>query len=389
MNFIKKSVWSALLLLPALGLAIPAAAQQLADPSEPGSVIVFPKWRTGTVVVDGVTLPQTEIELGVVCPIGFLCHEGDKIKVRFHWVCGGNDKIDNKYICPSADFDVFLTVDGKAVFDPNNIAITGSQFHHVAIPPFNSDGSLCTRGYLIGYVINTQDQPISYNGLIGDAVIRNTASSASAYRAITIQALVPIGTGNNLVGLNADPFNPGQFALSFDGVAGGPGVGHYAAVTGQIYGDVKYDDPVGPIFAVTNFTLLTLDVRQNQPNFPTFVHFDFWSEDEVVESPSLHFICYGQFALSTQIDPNLTKQQMGFRKGVFQSGQAFKTPIGGVNDIAGNVTLLGLIHTFEGADATASERTYIYEPYNNSVPVKTEFLPPCTVVSPGVIACPL
>ena len=128
---------------------------------------------------------------------------------------------------------------------------------------------------------------------------------------------------------------------------------------------------------MTNFTLLTLDVRQNQPNYPTIVNLDFWSEDEVIESTSLHFICYGQFALSTQVDPNLTKQQMGFRKGVFQSGQAFKTPIGGVNDEAGLVTLLGLVHTFEGGDPTVSERTYIYEPYNNSFPVPTYFLPPC------------
>src|SRR5215472_14652345 len=98
MNIIEKSVWSALLLAPAIGLATPAsAAFPMADPSEPGSVIVYPKWRTGTVVVDGVTLPQTEIELGVVCPIGVLCPEKEPIKVRFHWVCGGNDKIDNKY----------------------------------------------------------------------------------------------------------------------------------------------------------------------------------------------------------------------------------------------------------------------------------------------------
>jgi len=371
MNFIMKSAWSAFLLAPAIGLAMPASAFPLADPSEPGSVIVFPKWRTGTVSVDGVTLPQTEIELGAVCPVGAACKEGDKIKVRFHWVCGGSDKIDNKYICPSTDFDVFLTVDGKAVFDPNNVTITGSQSHHVSLPPFNIDGTLCTRGYLIGYVVDTGDHPIKYDGLIGDAVIRNTATSASAYRAITIQA-DPALANLALIGLTPDPFNPGQLRLPFDG-----GEGHYAEVTGQIYGDVKYDDPVGPIFAVTNLTLLTLDVRQNQPNFPTIVNFDFWSEDEVIESTSLHFICYGQFALSTQVDPNLTKQQMGFRKGVFQSGQAFKTPIGGVNDEAGLVTLLGLVHTFEGGDPTVSERTYIYEPYNNSFPVPTYFLPPC------------
>ena len=141
MNFIMKSAWSALLLAPAIGLAMPASAFPLADPSEPGSVIVFPKWRAGTFPVDGVTLPITEIELGAVCPVGVTCHEGDKIKVRFHWVCGGSDKIDNKYICPSTDFDVFLTVDGKAVFDPNNVTITGSQSHHVSLPPFNIDGT--------------------------------------------------------------------------------------------------------------------------------------------------------------------------------------------------------------------------------------------------------
>jgi len=78
MNFMMKSAWSALLLLPALGLATPASAQatggvQLADPSEPGSVIVYPKWRSGTVSVNGVTLPQTEIELGAVCPVGSVC----------------------------------------------------------------------------------------------------------------------------------------------------------------------------------------------------------------------------------------------------------------------------------------------------------------------------
>jgi len=380
MNFMMKSAWSALLLAPAIGLATPAsAAFPLADPSEPGSVIVYPKWRTGTVVVDGVTLPQTEIELGAVCPVGVVCAEHLPIKVRFHWVCGGDDKIDNKFICPSTDFDVFLTVDGKAVFDPDNITITGSQNHHVSFPPFNIDGTLCTRGYLIGYVVDTRDRPVRFDGLIGDGVIRNTATSASAYRAITIQADPALANydGTNFaaaaIKLAQDPFNQGQLALPF-GAAGG-----YATVTGQIYGDVKYDDPVGPIFATTNFTLLTLDVRQNQSNYPTHVDLQFWSEDEVIESTSLHFICYGQFQLS-HFDPNLTRQQMGFRKGVFQSDQANKQPIGGVNDVPGFVTLLGLVHTFEGADATVSERTYIYEPYNNSVPIGTEFLPPCNVL---------
>jgi hypothetical protein len=306
-----------------------------------------------------------------VCPVGVPpCDEKQPVKVRFHWVCGGDDKIDNKFICPSTDFDVFLTVNGKAVFNPENMPIPGSQNHHASLPPFNLDGTPCVRGYLIGYVVNIDDQPIKFDGLIGDGIIRNTATSASAYRAITIQA-DPALANKALIGLTPDPFHPGQSTLAFDGEAG-----HYAAVTGQIFGDVKYDDPVGPIFTVTNLTLLTLDVRQNQPNYPTIVNLDFWSEDEVIESASVHFICYGQFSISA-IDRNLTKQQMGFRKGTFQSGQAFKSPIGGVKDEAGNVTLLGLIHTFEGATSAVSERTYIYEPYNNSVPIPTFFSPPC------------
>jgi len=339
----------------------------------PGSGILFPKWIAGTVVVDGVTLPQTEIELAAVCPVDVLCPEHEAIKVRFNWICGGDDKIDNKHICPATDFDVFLTVDGKAVFDPNDIAITGSQFHHVSLPPFNIDGTPCTRGYLVGYVVDTSDRPIKYDGLLGDAVIRNTATSTSAYRAIPIAA-DPALANRALIGLVVDPFNGGQFALAFVGLAG-----HYRAIDGQLYGDVKYDDPVGPSFSRTNLTLLTLAVRLNQPNYPTFVNLDFWSEDEVIESASLHFVCYGQFQLS-KIDPNLTKQQMGFRKGVFQSGQAFKSPIGGIFDTAGRVCLLGLIHTFEGPDITTSARTYIYEPYHNTVPIPSKFLPPCNAL---------
>src|SRR5947199_2535965 len=65
----------ALALLPVLALATPAIAQvpsTLADPNEPGSVLVFPKFvNNAAVSVDGALLPRTEIELGAVCPVGF------------------------------------------------------------------------------------------------------------------------------------------------------------------------------------------------------------------------------------------------------------------------------------------------------------------------------
>ena len=69
----KSSVKWALLLMPALTLAMPAFADthdpRLADTDEPGSVIVYPKFiNMPAVSVDGALLPRTEIELGAVCP---------------------------------------------------------------------------------------------------------------------------------------------------------------------------------------------------------------------------------------------------------------------------------------------------------------------------------
>src|SRR6516164_8979748 len=69
-----------LVLLPALALAMPAFAPApayaardtaLSDSQEPGSVLVFPEFiKNGAVNVDGVPLPRTEIEIGMVCPPG-------------------------------------------------------------------------------------------------------------------------------------------------------------------------------------------------------------------------------------------------------------------------------------------------------------------------------
>jgi hypothetical protein len=121
---------------------------------------------------------------------------------------------------------------------------------------------------------------------------------------------------------------------------------------------------------------LTLDVHQGLSNYPTNVHLNFWSEDEVIESTQLHFVCYGQFNLSTKIDPNLTAGGMGTRKGVFQSTQAIKTPIGGIADTAGNVTLLALVHTVEGpSSGNAMARSYIFNTFNNGQPIPTTFFP--------------
>jgi len=67
MNFMTR--W-ALALVPGLALATPALALapvNQADLAQPGSVIIFPKFiNTPAVLVDGNTMPRTEIEVGAV-----------------------------------------------------------------------------------------------------------------------------------------------------------------------------------------------------------------------------------------------------------------------------------------------------------------------------------
>ena len=159
--------------------------------------------------------PRTEIEVGVVCPKGAECEQDQDVKIRFHWVCPGDQKFENKYICKEVDFDAEVTVNGKLVFDPN-----GGRYPP---PP-------CARGYLIGWVIDVDNfQPIKFDGLIGDAIIRETAQDAAAYNAVPIQAYCgdPHGAPRTL--------GP-DGSLVFDGTAW-----YYQAITGREYCDVRFD----------------------------------------------------------------------------------------------------------------------------------------------------
>jgi hypothetical protein len=126
MHWTIKCARSLLLLMPALALAMPAFAQdrdpRLSDSQEPGSVIVFPKFITGTVTLpEGGTAPATELEVGIVCPVGATCPEHQSVKIRFHWVCPGDQFFQDKLICKEVDFDVTASVNEKLVLVPNGV----------------------------------------------------------------------------------------------------------------------------------------------------------------------------------------------------------------------------------------------------------------------------
>ena len=367
-------------MVPALALVTPAFADYspaLNDSQEPGSVIVFPKFLTGTQVVDGIVLPSTEIEVGVVCPIGQTCAEHTPIKIRFQWVCPTwETDLGNSFICKSNNFDVFGSVNGKIVFDPQNMTITGSNSVNVATPP-------CSMGYLIGWVIRpSDDSPVAYDALVGDAVIRESGTAVGTYNAIPIQSVSGTTSGDPTKTVVISTVSAGgglPQKLAFDGAAN-----HYKAVTGVVIGDVKFDNPTAssgfPIASTSYLTLLTLDVLTDFPNNPVEVDFNFWNESnelstnsplqEKLLSTSFEFICWTEVPLS-MIDPNLTQSQMGSRKGVFQSFPANKFTFANTGDHTGPTTLLGLVETMENGNA----RSYFSAMENDSQPVPTYFLP--------------
>jgi hypothetical protein len=395
MKFIMK--WAPAL-VPALALAGPAFALNppgLSDSQQPGSVIVYPKFINSLfnggslLTVDGNLVSQTEIEIGAVCPPDFVntggtCAEHEPIKIRFHWVCPGAEGVSSN-ICPEEDFDVNITVPGKLAFSADGTPINSNSPPLVPAPP-------CARGYLIGWVISpSNDLPIKFDGLIGNAVIRNpnlvagpnagSSTAVSAYSAITIQA---------------DPAQPnlGPIAgppLIFDGVVGGD---NYTAITGVQIGDVRFDKttagaPLPNVLSKTSLTLLTLDVLSNAPNDPTFVALNFWNESlgsavgstnpafEHLTSTFTEFVCWNQVPLSSLAGGNLTQAFQGTRKGVVNAGPAEKIADGNApGDTPGAVTLIGLVETTEGTAANSFlERKYNFNMSTDGVIVPTAFVP--------------
>jgi len=356
-----------LLSIGAAGLATPAFAW-LNDSEQPGSVLVFPKFIRGTgndLGVSGQPVHAiTEFEISVRCPDGATCDVGQAVRLRGHWVCPG---------CSEASFDLTTTVNGSLYFNPEGVvsvlglatanAFPSNATTAIPVPP-------CDRGYLIVWAIDntTAGNAIKFDGLIGDAVIRAPVSgfaptTARAYNAIPIQAgdNLPVGTALSptLTDVNGDG------ALDFDG-------NEYRAITGRIFGTVRYENAVAPEGLVeTDLTLLTLDAALGRSNPITSVGLNFYTTGEgIVDGPTA-LLCWREQRL-TNINSGFIKQVMG-RKGLVESYFAEQN--------GAPVTLLGLVETQEryvGVGDATPGRSYSYLLSHDGKPVVTKFVPGAT-----------
>jgi hypothetical protein len=355
-----------LLVAAASALPIPASAEDACSfvCFRDGSAIVFRKFISGSVKVDGGMVPATEINITVRCPIGATCTDDQQVRIRAHWVCPGSQSPKTSFICEETDFEFTVPINGTAVFYPDNIVIPGSNFVPVPVPP-------CPRGFLMAHVVDNFGQPIGFDALSGHVILRESGSALSSLPGITIPA-------NQTPGVPLLLASDG--ALIFDG-----GSGHYVnqlgtepLLTSRVRQNTLFASSLGPTppggFATPFITLLTLDVRSNRPNLPTFVPFEFFNQDGRRIGTGTEFVCWTEQRLDS-IDANLTFEEMGTRWGLAFSGQAMKFPWFGISDKPGPVTLLGLIEVDQGPIPGATTRSSIFglSPVNPAT--STNFLP--------------
>jgi hypothetical protein len=401
---------------------VPASAQVLNNSEIPGSVLVFPKFITGSVNVGTAALPvaapRSSFEISVTCPNDLpRCSVGTRVRLLAHWVCPGSQDSTLKFVCQEADFTLDTTVKGTIWFNPDNLPFATSPRSGASPAPTANNPEPfvpfppCDFGYLIVWVVSPDDinspRAISFNGLIGNAVLREGNGSAGAYNAVPIQSVQPTcapGTGGpgqpacaqNILDVGGDR------NLIFDGVS------EYARVPGQVVATIRLDrdfvagtTTVPNTFRIDSFiTLLTLDVNSNRPNLPVFVDLDFFNEVEKPLSTFTEFICWTEKSLSRPdptrqattipscgpnscVNSQLREARFPGKKVLLESGQAEKNQFIGVSDpdcLVGTcpVTLIGLVETKErnnGGPNAAYIREYSYGMFNNGPGISTIFRP--------------
>ena len=313
-----------------VGLAMPMTASgDHAKKAQPGSILVFPEFLTGTVDNgDETVLPRSSFEISVVCPPGTpvtnvfctdLMGNAKTVYIKFKWVCPPGVTSD-PYYCADTDFILSATINGTLWINPENISNTGQP----GPDPLVSK-PVCPQGFLIAWVIDgpVTQRPMTFNGLLGDAILRPTDfTHVAAYNAIPIY-------GEGATGL----IHTGTDTLRFGT--------DYASLELKFYGSVRFEDSN----TQTLLTLLTLNIDANtNNNQDNFVSLNFYNEKEDLHSSGTDVICWKQIEVPSASD------MLGLKGLVTATNTSGRS-------------LLGLIRTVEVVPGTSSFRGYAYRVY--------------------------
>jgi hypothetical protein len=118
--------------------------------------------------------------------------------------------------------------------------------------------------------------------------------------------------------------------------------------------------------------LLTLDVRVNRPNYPTSSISTSMVKEGYGHRPPGTFDVGRRSKIPTRCEPRTRWGADPRRRPDFQRGD--KVPYGGISDIPGPVTLLGLVPTDEGGGGRTMDPAYVLKRFDISKPT-TVFVP--------------
>jgi hypothetical protein len=265
-------------------------------------------------------------------------------------VCPGTIQKGAASFCQSVDFELHTTLYGKLQFDANGNVTVAPDPGDVGTGVITNPS--CPDGYLIARVVDTLGRSISFNGLIGEVVLRERPNTASALAGITIQSPLPTGVPTDI---------NGNDALDFNGV-------EYLQIGTRLAGDVRYERSAAPT-VITSIILLTLDVRRNNDNPNLRMPVRLYRANESSVSSALHFTCWREQRLTSLDGGPFNQTRMG-EKGVIVSTDAARvaSACSGIGCAADGdpVGVLGFVQTIERNGASE----YSYYLYQQGLPVQ-------------------
>ena len=273
-----------------MGLQGPATAQDLVADSQPGSVLVFPKFDENGDRDTHLRITNT--------------HDSAYVGVRLDIICPGEKGFGAESRCEATDVHLRISPHGTALIHVGQYAP-------------------CNEGFIVAIAEEaplTPTQPssgqvISWNHLTGSYHIASDDGSEAAH-AIGIQSIHPDGTV-------LDTSDGLQFGPDPDPVAQ-----DYVALGTTLYTDFLATHEVGDEKAGSELVLLSLDTIVGAQNPPTLVNMNFWNADQVQYSASLEYVCWTRVRLD-EISDLFRLHNLGTIAGSMRLTPAENCPVAG------------------------------------------------------------
>ena len=282
-----------------IGLQGPARAQIVND-SQPGSVLVFPKFDESENHATQLRITNT--------------HDSQYVGVRLDIICPGVKGFEAESRCESTDVHRRISPHGTVVFD---------------VGPY----AQCDEGFVVAIAEQapatatqpSSGRPISWNYLTGSYHIISS-DAAEADQAIAIQSIWPAFDPSAPTFL--DPEGDG---LQFGTPEGSTGLQDYVALGTTLYtdfraGGVVADQPEEQLGS--ELVLLSLDIIAGAQNPPTLVNINFWNENQVQYSASVEYVCWTRLPLE-EISDLFLADNLGTATGSMTLTPAENCPIAG------------------------------------------------------------